>query len=196
MKIIKINKNNIKKDDLKTVIDFLNKGQTIVYPTDTVYGLGCLATDKKAINKIRKIKQRDKKKPFLVLVSDFKMLNKYFVVDKKQLACLHKIWPGPISAILRQKGLFPKELTGGFSDVAVRLPKNNFLVKMIGVADVPIVSTSLNLSGQAHLDNVSGIEKYFKINCPDLIIDRGELKGQPSILIDLRDAEDIKILRK
>jgi L-threonylcarbamoyladenylate synthase len=196
MKTIKININNFKKQEIGLIADFLKKGKVIVCPTDTIYGLDCLATDKKAINKIYRIKKREKKKPLLVLVSDWKMFGKYFFVNAKQKKYLRQVWPGKVSAILSHKGLFPANLSVGFSGTAVRLPKSNFLVKMIKAAGVPLVSTSLNLSQQPHLDNVDNLEKYFKAVKPDLIINSGILKGRPSRLVDLTDADDIKILRK
>jgi len=191
---IKINK--FSAQEIGLIVDFLKKGKVIVYPTDTIYGLGCLATDKKAINKIYRIKKREKKKPLLVLISDFKMLRKYFKVDKKQLAYLRKIWPGKVSVILNKKSNLPGYVSGRLSSVAVRLPKSGFLTKMIKELGAPVVSTSLNLSGQPHLERVSGLKKYFKKNRPDLVIDAGTIKGRPSKLIDLRDVDKIKILRK
>ena len=194
--VLKINLKNVKKQEIAEIAAFFKKGKVIVYPTDTIYGLGCLATDKKAIEKIYKIKKRDGKKPFLVLVSDWKMLKEYFSLSKEQNKYLHKIWPGPVSVILPHKGLFPSVLSLGLEALAVRLPKSDFLVKMIKVAGTPIVSTSLNLSAKPHLDDVDGLENYFSVHKPDLIIDSGRQKGQPSKLIDLRDMKNIKILRK
>ncbi|HTX86537.1 MAG TPA: L-threonylcarbamoyladenylate synthase [Candidatus Nanoarchaeia archaeon] len=196
MQYFKIKINKFSAQEIGLIVDFLKKGKVIVYPTDTIYGLGCLATDKKAINKIYRIKKREKKKPLLVLISDFKMLRKYFKVDKKQLAYLRKIWPGKVSVILNKKSNLPGYVSGRLSSVAVRLPKSGFLTKMIKELGAPVVSTSLNLSGQPHLERVSGLKKYFKKNRPDLVIDAGTIKGRPSKLIDLRDVDKIKILRK
>lgn len=174
----------------------MKAGKVIVYPTDTIYGLGCLARDRRAVDRIRRLKKRDSDKPFLVLVSDFKMLAKYFQVDKKQRAYLKKIWPGKVSVILEKKGALSGYVSGGLASVAVRLPKSGFLTKMINELGSPIVSTSLNLSGKPHLVSVSNLASYFGRIKPDLIIDAGELKGKPSKLIDLRNLNDIKILRK
>lgn len=196
MKSIKINLNKITKQKIGLIVDFLKQGKIIVYPTDTIYGLGCKAGDKKALNKIYRIKKREKKKPLLVLISDFKMLRKYLLVDKKQEAYLRKVWPGPISVILNKKKLLPDELSARKSGVAVRLPKSRFLTKMIREVGEPIVSTSLNLSGKKPLENASNLAGYFKNIKPDLIIDAGIRRGRPSKLIDLRDVDNIKILRK
>lgn len=192
MQKIKINLDKISSQEIGLIVDFLKRGKTIAYPTDTIYGLGCQATDKKAIEKIYCLKKREKKKPLLVLISDFKMLSRYFKVDRKQLAYLRKIWPGKISVILNKKSALPSNISTGLASAAVRLPKSEFLTKMIKELGEPIVSTSLNRSGEkpfCRVDNLASIK-------PDLVIDAGIIKSKPSRLIDLRDINKIKILRK
>ncbi len=196
MKKIKVNINKITKEQIDVIIEHLQQGKVIAYPTDTIYGLGCLATDKKAIKMIYKIKQRNKSTPLLILVGSYTMLKKYCYVNKLQYEYLKNIWPSPISAILRKRKTLPEALTGGMKSVAVRLPKNKFLIKIIKRAGKPIVSTSINISGRKSLTDVDNIEKYFGAEKPDLVVDAGELKGKPSRLIDVRDVDDIKILRK
>lgn len=196
MESIKINLKNISKQEIGLIAGFLKKGRIVVYPTDTIYGLGCLATDKKAINKIYRIKKREKKKPLLVLISDYAMLKKYFFVDKKQEAYLRKVWPAKISVILNKKDGLPNELSAGEKGVAVRLPKSLFLTKMIKEAGAPIVSTSLNLSGETPVENVDDLSDYFQGAKPDFVVDAGRKSGKPSKLIDLRDVNNIVILRK
>lgn len=196
MKVKQINLNNFSKQEIGLIAGFLQTGKTIVYPTDTIYGLGCLATNKKAIAKIYRIKKREKKKPMLILIADFKMLRKYFQVDKKQLRYLQKVWPGKISVILNKKTALPDDISAGLTSAAVRLPKSRFLTKMIKDAGAPIVSTSLNLSGEPPIDRVGDLAGYFKTSRPDLVLDAGRLRGRPSRLIDLRDPEKIIILRK
>ncbi len=197
MKTIKIDIDNIKKSDIEAIVSELKNGKVIAYPTDTIYGLGCLASDSKAIKKIRLIKGRDKNNPMLVLVKCFSMLRKYFQVDKRQMEYLKNVWPGPVSVILKQKGFFDKELLGAATDAAVRLPKSDFLVKMIRGVGEPIVSTSLNLSGRKPIDNPGDIEKKLGRFKPDLVIDIGKkLVGSPSRLVDIRDMDNIKIIRK
>ena len=181
MQSIKINLEKITKQEIGFIAGFLKAGKTIVYPTDTIYGLGCLATDEKAINKIYRIKNREKKKPLLVLVSDYSMLRKFFFVDKKQEAYLKKVWPGKISVILNKKDRLPKNISTGLPGVAVRLPKSLFLTKMIREVNGPVVSTSLNLSGEKPMEIVDNLQKYFQGAKPDFIVDAGAKRGRPSI---------------
>lgn len=196
MKVIKINFKNPEAEDIDLIVDSFKKGKTIVYPTDTIYGIGCIATNKKAIKKIYQIKKRDEKKPLLLLVKSWCMLKKYLFVSKKQDDYLRKVWPGKVSAILKKRDLLPDQISQGLETLAVRLPKNDFLIKIIKNIGEPIVSTSLNLSNKKNLENVKDIEKYFKDIKPDLVIDAGEIKGKASKIIDITDIKNIKILRK
>ena len=218
MKILKIRQNIffVKKIDL--IADFFRRGKVIVYPTDTIYGLGCLATNKKAINKIYKIKKREKKKPLLILVDSLAMAKRYCYVSKEQEKYLLRVWcltPHPpfrrgafraVTVILKSRGVLPKELTGGADSLAVRLPKNDFLIKIIKAVKCPIVSTSVNIRGEKPLINVKNLGMYFRtprtplirgaIKLPNLVVDAGKLKNKPSRIIDITDIENVKLLRK
>lgn len=178
------------------IAEYFKQGKVIAYPTDTIYGLGCLATDKKAIKRIYRIKKRNKKNPLLILASSFGMVRKYCFLSMAQERFLKNKWPGPVSVVLRAKSLLPKELTGGKGSIAVRMPKNNFLIKTIRRVGAPIVSTSLNISGKKNIIKPDNLENYFETRKPDLIINAGELKSKPSRLVDIRDINNIKILRK
>jgi L-threonylcarbamoyladenylate synthase len=198
MEQIKINFKKINNKDVNSVVKYLKQGKVIAYPTDTVYGLGCLATNEKAIKKIINIKKITKKRPFLVLMSDLKMVKQFCFVNKEQKMLLDKVWPGPVTVILYCQANLPKAVLGGEKKektLAVRLPKNDFLIKIIKKAGVPIISTSLNFQGKEVLKRPNNLEKYFKKYLPDLVIDTGVLKGEASRLIDIRDINNIKVLR-
>jgi L-threonylcarbamoyladenylate synthase len=196
VKTIKIDKRKISAQEIGLIVDFLRKGKVVAYPTDTIYGLGCSAFSKKAATKIYRLKGRENNKALLVLISDFKMLRRFFAVNKKQLVYLHKVWPGKVSVILNKKDALPEYISAGMSSAAVRLPKNVFLTKMIRELDAPLVSTSLNKSGEKPCENINDLQNDFVKRLPDLAVDSGKISGKPSRLIDLRDPEKIKILRK
>ena len=201
--------NKITKKDIGLIVENLKQGKVVVYPTDTVYGLGCDARNGEAIKRINKIKDERGKKPLLILISNFKMLKKYCFVNLEQIKYLREIWADltpapsllrrggirPVTVILKRRPNLPTELTGGLNSLAVRLPDNEFLIKIISEASFPIVSTSLNKKGEKPLRDVSNIETYFKY-LPDLVMDAGVIKGKPSRLVDLRDVKNIKIIRK
>lgn len=187
------------ENDIDLVVDYLRKGKVVVLPTDTVYGLHGDATNSRAIEKIRRIKKRGKNSPLLILVSSLEMVKRYCYLSQKQPEFLRKIWASgnkPVSVVLKSRGKLPRELTAGLDSIGVRLPKSVFLTTIIERVGVPVISTSLNISGQKPLIGVEGLDKYFKAPKPDLVVDAGKLKGSPSRLIDLRNVEDIKILRK
>ena len=214
MEKIKINLRKFRNKDIKIIADYFQKGKVIVYPTDTIYGIGCSAINRKAIERIYKIKKRARGKPMLVLAGSLAMAKKYCYVSKKQEEYLRKIWPikhqvsiaRPVSVVLKSKGLLPNELAGGGKGLAVRLPRSEFLIKIIKGVKVPIVSTSLNLSGRKNLTEIKNLEKYFKspnpplikgaADFPDLVVDAGKLKNKPSMIADIREMDNIRVMRK
>ncbi len=206
MEIIKINPRFIKINDLDFIANNFKLGKVIAYPAETIYGLGTATFRKKTIEKIYKIKKRDKNKTFIILVSSFCMLKKYFFVNARQDKFLRTIWPKPFglkrvrstTVILKSRGILPKILEKD-GTIAVRLPMANrwgreFLIPLIKKVGEPIISTSLNVSGQEPINNLKGIERIFPQI--DLVVDKGKLPPRkPSRIIDLTDIENIKIIR-
>lgn len=185
----------IGRHEIRLIADCLKSGKVIAYPADTVYGLGCDARDALAIRRINKIKSRGTSKPLLVLVSGFKMLEKYCFVNSAQIRYLKTVWPGPVTAVLHGRKNLPPVLTGASGGLAARFPKSDFLVRVIKKCGFPIVSTSLNKRGGKTLSGVKNLAKHFRY-LPDLAVDAGECgKIKPSRLVDLRDMKNIMILR-
>lgn len=197
MEKIAINSLKPSKKEISAIARILTEGGVILYPTDTIYGFGCLATDKKAIGKIYRIKKKDKLKPLLILVSSLSMAKKYCRISKRHEVYLKNNWPGPLTAILDSRGLLPEILTGNSAEngLAVRLPDNGFLVGLIRRIGVPLVSTSANLSGEKPVTKAESFRSPQK-PAIDAIIDGGELKGKASRIVDIRDMDDIIILRR
>jgi L-threonylcarbamoyladenylate synthase len=210
MKKLKIDLENYTKEDIAAIVASLKRGEVIAYPTDTVYGLGCIATNRTAVKRIHNIKRRDSGKPLLVLIKSFSMLNDLCNITAKQEKYISSIWPviekegeksgalkRPTTFILRSKGVLPQEILGAAGSLALRLPRNKFLQAILEKLDAPLVSTSLNISGKKPIENLDEIDNHFTIYKPDFIVDAGHLKKQkPSVIIDIRDMEDIKIVRK
>jgi tRNA threonylcarbamoyl adenosine modification protein (Sua5/YciO/YrdC/YwlC family) len=191
MEIIKFDKKDCLRYLNYAVLNF-RKSKTIVLPTDTIYGIHCLAFDRKGMNKICNIKKRDKKKPFIILVSSIAMALRFCAVNKKQKELLKYYWRHnkPTTVILKAKSKF------GMADFAIRLPKNDFLIKIIKRLNSPILSTSLNVGGEKNLEILDNINAYFKKYKPDVVFDAGKQIGKPSKIINLTDPENIKIIRK
>jgi len=197
MQTKKINLNKISQKDFSFIASQFKCGKTIVYPTDTIYGLGCDATNQKAVDQIFKIKRRKKKQSLLVLVSSISMLKKYTYISKRQIEYLKKCWSGPVTVILKDRGRLAKNVASQEKSLAVRLPKSKFLTKMIREVGIPMVSTSINISGKESILDPEKINKELGKEKPDVVIDAGILpQKKPSKIIDIRNIDNTIILRK
>ncbi len=198
---ISIKKNENRPEIISQIVDFLRDGAMMVLPTDTIYGFSCRADDDKTIKRIYKAKQRSARKPFIILVSSLAMAKKYVHISKKNELILKKYWyldKRPTTVILNHRGLLPESLTGGQAGLALRLPKSDFLIKIIKKINTPLVSTSLNISGKESLNQLSELSLIWpsKSKQPDLVVNSGKPRSlRPSRLIDLRGLV-VNILRK
>lgn len=192
MKIIQENKKNINE-----IITALKNGAVLVCPTDTVYGFLADATNKKAVDKIYKIKKRPKSKPLPVFVRDFKMAKELAEINEKQTKTIKAKWPGKYTFVLKVKSLKSEVKIYGINKntIALRIPKYKFLNSLLKEINRPLVQTSVNISGQPSLNKIGDIIN--QLNKQDvLIIDGGNLKkSNPSKIIDLTN-KAIKIIRK
>ncbi len=199
MKQIKLNLNNQSQINKTAEIaaGVLRNGGVVVYPTDTLYGLGANAFNEDAIVKVQKIKKQDRNKPISVVVKDIKTARRIACIDSKVEKILSRIWPGPITVVLRKKDIIPYVLTGAGETVAVRISDNKFISALLSKIDFPVTATSANISGEKNLLNSEEIvEKLGKEKiCPDLFINTGEIKNSiASTIIDLT-APTPKIIR-
>jgi L-threonylcarbamoyladenylate synthase len=202
MTYLRIKPQEVRPAIVNLVAGSLKIGQVAVLPTDTIYGLSCLATDAAAIRRVYRLKRREANKPLIMLVGSLAMLKKYVFVSARQVQFLKTAWAPtarPTTVIFKHRGLLPPELTANSDGLAVRLPKSKFLIKILKSVKRPLVSTSLNLSGRENINNPRSLfrdfpEKYYR---PDLVVDSGPCRRRrPSRLIDLRDAQHPVILRK
>ena len=186
MEAIKLNKKSILQ-----AVDFLNSGEVVIFPTDTVYGFLALAENRKAINKIYKIKKRPKTKPLPVFVKDLRMAKELAEISEKQEKILKNKWPGKYTFVLSSlRGVATTK-----QSIALRIPKYKPLNDLLKKINKPLAQTSVNISGQNPLIKITDIEVQFakrKI----LLVDSGDLKkSKPSKIIDLTENK-IKFLRK
>jgi len=185
--ILKYSRKNILKI-CKIATNFLKKGKLIVYPTDTIYGIGADSTSKTAVKKVFEIKQRPLSQPISVLVSDFDMLEEYAKLNEKQRKILKIKLRGPYTFILKPK----KKLPVSKRNVGFRLPNHwcTFIAKEFGK---PITTTSANIHNQPTPKDIEKIRGNFK-DSVSLYIDEGILEGKPSKVIDLTQ-KSIKVIR-
>jgi L-threonylcarbamoyladenylate synthase len=170
--ILKIDK--IKEEE---ILKEIKKGKIFIYPTDTIYGIGCDATNLKSVERIKRIKKRDKDKPLSVIASSLEWIKENLVFDSK----LTKYLPGPYTLILKKKNKnFLKHVSStGF--LGVRIPDNK-ITRIIQASGVPFITTSVNLSGEKPVESISEIKQEI-MDKVDLIINTGKLSGRPSTLI-------------
>jgi L-threonylcarbamoyladenylate synthase len=152
-------------------------GKIFIYPTDTVYGLGCDATNRKAVEKIREIKARDKDKPLSIIAPSIKWIKDNLIIDCE----LGKYLPGPYTIILKKKNPSFLSHVSSAETIGVRIPDSKFCDR-IRKAGIPFITTSVNLSGEKPANLISEISEEI-INAVDYVIDEGELSGKSSILI-------------
>ena len=160
------------------IVDEILSGKIFVYPTDTIYGLGCNALNGCSVNKIKDMKRRDRDKPISVIAPSFEWIKDNCVVGNIDL---EKYLPGPYTLILKKRDIdFLNECSNG-GNIGVRMPNHEFF-RVIEKAGVPFVTTSVNLSGESPISNVCEISDDI-LEGVDIVIDVGEVKGKPSILV-------------
>ncbi len=174
--------------DIKKASGIIKKNGIVIYPTETVYGIGANIFSKEALKKVFAVKKRDRDKPVSVAVSDFKMMDELAYIGERERRFIKKFLPGPVTVLLKKKEKVPDTLASGSGLVGIRYPDHEISIKLIELAGVPITSTSANVSGEAPPAKVDEI----KISA-DYIIDGGECKGEPSTVVDLVNR---KIVRK
>lgn len=132
------------------VIDIFRKGGVVIFPTDTVFGIGCRMDDEKAVARVFDIKKRERKEALLVLVDSVEMAEKYVEVsDEARVKLVNKYWPGGLSIFFKTKpGKVPGIVTADSNILAVRWPKHKKIEEIIREVGVPIIATSANFSGE------------------------------------------------
>jgi len=187
----------IKSKNLKEIITALKQGAVLVLPTDTVYGLVCDATNKKAVEKIFKIKKRSKAKSLPVFIKDLNMAKKYSVISKEQERTIKEKWPGAFTFIVKgKKGLSP--LVYKKDTIALRQPNCKLVLDMVKLLGKPLAQTSANNSDSPATTKIKEVKKYFENSktYPDIILDFGNLqKSKSSTIIDITNNK-INVLRK
>ncbi len=192
--IISINPKNPEPAKIEQAVDSLNSGGIIVYPTDTIYGVGCDIFNKEAVKKIYQLKKRESKKPLSIICADFKQIAQYAILSDANYRLIKKVLPGPFTFILKAKNKLPATFIAKNKTVGIRIPDNQICLQIVKALERPIITTSLNLSGEDVMTSPSQLSKELA-NKIDLIIDVGSLPQEPSTVVNLTTEEPI-ILRQ
>jgi L-threonylcarbamoyladenylate synthase len=167
-------------DIIEKAVKLLNADGIVVYPTETVYGLGGDAFSDDAIVKVYESKNRLISKPMSIAVSDFEMLCAVGRIGACEEEFINRFLPGPVTIVVRARSTVPRILTGGTGMIGIRYPDHPLALQLIAGFDSPITATSANQSGAK--DPVTPDECHVLY---DLLIDGGKLAGTPSTVVDL-----------
>ncbi len=191
---IEINPDNPQKRLISQIVDILRQGGVIAYPTDTYYGIGCDIMNKKAIEKVYQLKQRDKKKPFSFICSGLKNISNYAKVSNYAYKTMKRLLPGPYTFVLEGSKLVPKIMVTKRKSAGIRVPDNAICLALVEELGNPVISTSATMPDGTIFDDASFIQDFFSSRI-DAVIDGGTVPSQPSSIISLE--KDIpEVLRK
>jgi len=191
--LIEIDRHNPEYPKIKKIVHILKNDGVIVYPTDTIYGFGADIHSKAAIERIYKIKQK-KAIGFSFIIPDLNKIAEYAHVSDYAYRVMKKLLPGPYTFILKATKMVPKQLIPKKKTVAIRIPDNATCLNLVKLLNSPIITTSVNVSGEPHFSEPLEIEKEFSDHV-DAIIDNGILPNDPSSVIDLTGDAPIIIRR-
>jgi tRNA threonylcarbamoyl adenosine modification protein (Sua5/YciO/YrdC/YwlC family) len=179
---------------ISKVVEALEDGGVIAYPTDTVYGFGCSLHNKKGIERIYMIKRSEKNRPFSFICSDLKDISLYCKVSNYAYKTMKRLLPGPYTFILEGTKLVPKIMLTRRLTAGIRVPDNPICLALVRELGHPIISTSAMLPNGEVLYDPTEIDRHVGKSL-DLVIDGGILVSEPSSVIDLT-GDTPKILRK
>lgn len=194
----------MKKLDLKNSKDYnkiaeaatvIKEGGLVLFPTETVYGIGANGLDEKAVKKIFEAKGRASDNPLILHIANINMLDKIATnISELEYKLMAAFWPGPFTIILNKKDFVPSVVTGGLNTVAIRMPSNIIANKLIEYAGVPIAAPSANISGKPSGTCIEDVYAELASKM-DYIIDGGKCEvGLESTVVKVENGE-VKILR-
>jgi tRNA threonylcarbamoyl adenosine modification protein (Sua5/YciO/YrdC/YwlC family) len=192
--LIQINAQNPPQRLVDMAVEVLQRGGVIAYPTDTYYGIGCDIFNKRAIEKIYHLRQRDKKKPFSFICSDLKHISDYAKVSNYAYKTMRRLLPGPYTFILEGSKMVPRIMLTKRRTAGIRVPDHAICIALVENLGNPIISTSAKDPDGDIFEDPSLLHDYFGSRI-DLVIDGGPVPGRPSSVISLIDDEP-EILRE
>lgn len=186
--IIKLSEKDIDKDkkELKKITETFKEGGLVVFPTETVYGLGANGLDKEAVKKIYQAKGRPNDNPSILHIAKISQLDELVSeIPKIAKKCINNFWPGPLTIIFKKSDIVPMEVTGGLDTVAIRMPSNKIAAKILKNVNLPIAAPSANISGRPSPTKASHVIEDL-MGRVDIIVDGGKsIVGIESTVLDV-----------
>ena len=192
--IIAINPKNPQRRLIRRVVEVLEGGGVIGYPTDTIYGVGCDLFNQEAIRKIHRLKKLEEKKPLSFICSDLKDISRYAYVSNYAYKMMKRLLPGPYTFVLKATKLVPKIAMTKQNTVGIRIPDNKICLALVKELGHPIISTSVSKPDEGLFNEPAEIEERFGKQL-DLVIDGGVIVAEHSSIIDLT-GDSPKVIRK
>jgi len=194
--LIKIDPENPSEKDIKNVAATVKKGGVVIFPTETLYGLGGKASDEEVLKKIYHIKRRSPMKPLPVMISNISEVHgiiSHFPERAKLLA--DRYWPGPLTLVMKSSPTVSPLITCGKDTVGIRIPANRIALDLLKAVGEPLAVTSANISREEDILTIDEIISYFEKEV-DIIVDGGSLTfGVSSTVVDITPASPV-ILRE
>jgi tRNA threonylcarbamoyl adenosine modification protein (Sua5/YciO/YrdC/YwlC family) len=182
--ILTINPKNPQVRLVRKVVDVLEQGGVIGYPTDTIYGVGCDLFNPEAIQKIHRLKKMGEKKPLSFICFDLKDISLYAFVSNYAYKIMKRVLPGPYTFVLKATKLVPKIAQTKQKTVGIRIPDNKICLALVKELGHPIINTSVNKPDEGLYNDPAEIEDRFGKRL-DLVIDGGVIVADHSSIIDL-----------
>lgn len=192
-----LRKEEINDVTISEISNALKEGKLVVFPTDTVYGIGTNAYNEEACEKIYEVKGRPKYKPLLILISEISMLKEIVdYISPAEQKLIDAFWPGSLTIKFKKKdGIFPNVISAGDEYIRVRLIKDGLIHNLIKTAGVPIVAPSANISGNFTGTEMENIVKEFDGKV-EYILDYGDIENDTvSTIVQVQD-EKVVVIRE
>ncbi len=173
--------------DLDAAVAAIADGEPVVYPTETVYGLGADALDPDAVERVFDLKGRSREKPVSLAVPDVAAALEYTRPTDRETAFMRQFLPGPVTVVVERRPTVPDVLTAGRDRVGVRIPDHEVALDLLERAGTPLTATSANRSGQGSARVVGDIDPTIREAC--VVVDAGETGGAESTVVDVSTGE-------
>ena len=188
-----INSQNPQARLIRRAVEILKSGGIIIYPTDTVYGMGCDLFNKRGIERIYEIQRRNRKQPLSFICADLKDISRYARVSDEAYKIMKRLLPGPYTFILEASRVVPKIILPKRQTTGIRIPDNRICNALVAEMGSPVISTSVKNEGGELLSDPRVIEEIFGKRV-DMIIDGGIIAAEPSSVVSLLP-EGIEVIR-
>ena len=182
------------KKDSAQIVEILNRGGVVAFPTDTVYGLAVRYDLKEAILKMKEAKQRPETKPFPMMVSSKAQIERVAVTDARSQKLIDQWMPGALTLVFKKRPEIAELVTNGFPTIGIRMPDDDFVLEIINRVGVPLLVPSANLSGQPSCTTSEEVLKQLDGRIDAVVL--GESGASTASTVCDTTGDELKILRQ